>query len=307
AIDPWAGAKKAGVPLSTQASDAADSVTLTAVVGYGSPLIGRPIDTVKWDTNGAVSVIAGGRRAASLRQPLSRLRIEAGDQMALHGSAEQIAIFARYARLLEIGRRATARVDAMRAGIVLGIYGAAVLASVAFSIPTAFSFAAAAAGIAAMRFLPPKEIYSSVDWSIIVLIGAMIPVGQSFQASGAAQMFAAGLADMLQGAPLFWAAAAMVSATMLLSIFLNNVATAIIMGQIAISVSDGIGVSADALLIAVLIGASSDFLTPIGHQNNMLVMGPGGYRFTDYARLGAPVALIVVLVAAKMIEWGFAG
>ncbi|HRO04105.1 MAG TPA: TrkA C-terminal domain-containing protein, partial [Terricaulis sp.] len=167
----WEGAKKAGVPLSTQASDAADAVTLTAVVGYGSPLIGRPIDTVKWDTNGAVSVIAGGRRAASLRQPLSRLRIEAGDQMALHGSAEQIAIFARYARLLEIGRRATARVDAMRAGIVLGIYGAAVLASVAFSIPTAFSFAAAAAGIAAMRFLPPKEIYSSVDWSIIVLIG----------------------------------------------------------------------------------------------------------------------------------------
>ncbi|HRE44761.1 MAG TPA: SLC13 family permease, partial [Terricaulis sp.] len=240
-------------------------------------------------------------------QPLSRLRIEAGDQMSLHGSAEQISIFARYARLLEIGRRAAARVDAKRAGIVLGIYGAAVLASVALSIPTAFSFAAAAAGIAAMRFLPPKEIYSSVDWSIIVLIGAMIPVGQSFQASGAAQLFAAGLAEMLQGAPLFWAAAAMVTATMLLSIFLNNVATAIIMGQIAMSVSDGIGVSADALLIAVLIGASSDFLTPIGHQNNMLVMGPGGYRFTDYARLGAPVALIVVLVAAKMIEWGFAG
>lgn len=307
AVDPWAAAKKAGVPLAVQQSDAEDAVTLTAVVGFGSPLIGRPIDTVKWDTNGAVAVVGGGRRAASARLPLSRLRFEAGDQVALHGSAEQIAIYARYARLLEIGRRAAARVDGVRAGIVLGVYGAAVLASVVFAIPTAFSFAAAAAGIAAMRFLPPKEIYSSVDWSIIVLIGAMIPVGESFQSSGAAQIFASGLADVLQGAPLFWAAAAMVTATMLLSIFLNNVATAIIMGQIALSVAAGIGVSPDALLIAVLIGASSDFLTPIGHQNNMLVMGPAGYKFTDYARVGAPVALIVILVAAKMIDWGYAG
>ncbi len=307
AVDPWAAAKKAGVPLAVQQSDAEDAVTLTAVVGFGSPLIGRPLDTVKWDTNGAVAVVGGGRRAASARLPLSRLRFEAGDQVALHGSAEQIAIYARYARLLEIGRRAAARVDGVRAGIVLGVYGAAVLASVVFAIPTAFSFAAAAAGIAAMRFLPPKEIYSSVDWSIIVLIGAMIPVGESFQSSGAAQIFASGLADVLQGAPLFWAAAAMVTATMLLSIFLNNVATAIIMGQIALSVAAGIGVSPDALLIAVLIGASSDFLTPIGHQNNMLVMGPAGYKFTDYARVGAPVALIVILVAAKMIDWGYAG
>jgi di/tricarboxylate transporter len=242
-----------------------------------------------------------------VRQPLSRLRTEPGDQLSLHGSAEQIAIYARYARLLEIGRRAASRIDGTRAAIVLGLYGAAVLASVVLQMPTAFSFAAAAAGIAALRFLPPKEVYSSVEWSIIVLIGAMIPVGQSFQSSGAAQIFANGMADVLGGAPLFWAAAAMVSATMLLSIFLNNVATAIIMGQIAISVSQGIDVSPDALLIAVLIGASSDFLTPIGHQNNMLVMGPGGYRFTDYARVGAPVALIVVFVSAKMIELGFAG
>jgi di/tricarboxylate transporter len=111
----------------------------------------------------------------------------------------------------------------------------------------------------------------------------------------------------LTDAPIFWAAAAMVGATMLLSIFLNNVATAIIMGQIGISVAASIGVSVDAMLIAVLIGASSDFLTPIGHQNNMLVMGPGGYRFGDYARVGAPLALIVIFVSAKMIELGFAG
>jgi di/tricarboxylate transporter len=307
AADPWEAAKKAGLPMVLLRSPAKDAATIVTVVGYGSPLIGRPIDTIKWDTNGDVAVIAGGQRAASLRQPLTRLRVEAGDQISLHGSAEQIAIYSRYARLLEVGRRPMAHINLRLATTVIAIYTAAVAASVGFGVPTAFSFAAAAALVAALGFLPPREIYSSVDWSVIVLIGAMIPVGQSFQDSGAAIYFANALANVLTDAPIFWAAAAMVGATMLLSIFLNNVATAIIMGQIGISVAASIGVSVDAMLIAVLIGASSDFLTPIGHQNNMLVMGPGGYRFGDYARVGAPLALIVIFVSAKMIELGFAG
>jgi di/tricarboxylate transporter len=235
------------------------------------------------------------------------LRVEAGDQIPIHGSAEQIASYTRDSRLLEVARRATTRINPTRAAAAIGIYAAAVATSVALGVPTAFSFAAGAAVVAALGFLPPREIYSSIDWSVIVLIGAMIPVGQSFQTSGAAQLFAGELATLLTNAPVFWAAASIVTATMLLSIFLNNVATAIIMGQIAMSVAAGIGAPPDALLIAVLIGASSDFLTPIGHQNNMLVMGAGGYRFMDYSRMGAPLALIVIFVSAKMIELGYAG
>ena len=307
AADPWAASKKLGLPMHAQRSEAEDAVTVVVVIGNGSPLVGRPLDTVRWDTNGDLTVIAAGRRAAQLRAPLSRLRFEAGDQITIHGSAERIAVYARYGRLLEVARRPMTRIEPLRAGAALSIYAAAVAASVALGVPTAFSFAAAAAVVAALGFLPPKEIYSSVDWSIIVLIGAMIPVGESFQTSGAAEFFAGQLASALGGAPIFWAAAAVVTATMIISIFLNNVATAIIMGQIAISVSAAIGVSPDALLIAVLIGASSDFLTPIGHQNNLLVMGPGGYRFADYARVGAPLALIVIFVSAKMIELGYAG
>jgi len=306
-VDPWDAAKKAGLAMHAQRSQVEDAVTIVAVVGNGSPLVGRPFDTVRFDTDNELVVIAAGRRAAELRQPLARMRFEPGDQVSIHGPAEQIAIYARYARLLEVARRVNARIDVGRAGIAIGIYAAAVFASVALGMPTAFSFTIAAAGLAALSFLPSKEIYSSVDWSIIVLIGAMIPVGQSFQTSGAAELFAGELARMLTTAPIFWAAAAMVTATMLLSIFLNNVATAIIMGQIAVSVARALEISPDALLIAVLIGASSDFLTPIGHQNNLLVMGPGGYRFGDYARVGAPLALIVILVSAKMIELGFAG
>ncbi|MBI1188090.1 MAG: SLC13/DASS family transporter [Alphaproteobacteria bacterium] len=300
--DPLDVARKTSLPMHGQRSQADDATTIVAVVGYGSPLIGRPFDEIRWETNGDVAAIAGGVRAAGERAPLSRLRIEPGDQITIHGSASRIAEYARYARLLEVARRPILSFNRTRAAIAVAIYAAAVVASAAFGMSTAFTFAAAAAGLAALRFLPPKEIYSSVDWSVIVLIGAMIPVGQSFQTSGAADIAAATLSDLLSGAPLFWAAAALATATMLLSIFLNNVATAIIMGQIAVSVAYSIGVSPDALLLAVLIGASSDFLTPIGHQNNLLVMGPGAYRFVDYSRMGAPLAVIVIFTTAYMID-----
>lgn len=142
--------------------------------------------------------------------------------------------------------------------------------------------------------MPTDEIYRSIDWSIVVLLAAMIPVGQSFETSGAAGVVAELLGHLLAGAPPVAALAAFCALTLLLSIFLNNVATAIIMGPLALDTAVLIGLAPDTALLAVLIGASSDFLTPIGHQNNLLVMGPGGYRFTDYARAGALLSALVV-------------
>lgn len=130
----------------------------------------------------------------------------------------------------------------------------------------------------------------------------MIPVGQSFENSGAATIAAHWLGQALTGLPLFWVLAALCAVTMLLSIFLNNVATAVIMGPLAIDVAGLLDVQPDAALLAVLIGTSSDFLTPIGHQNNLLVMGPGGYRFTDYARMGGMLVLIVILCTAFVLS-----
>lgn len=146
-----------------------------------------------------------------------------------------------------------------------------------------------------------EEIYRSIDWSIVVLLAAMIPVGQSFETSGTAAIVAEALGHVLAGAPPVGALAALCALTLLLSIFLNNVATAIIMGPLALDAAALIGLGPDAALLAVLIGASSDFLTPIGHQNNLLVMGPGGYRFTDYARPGAILSVLVVGIAATFL------
>lgn len=303
--EPQVVARKAGCRLVAPASKAIDAVSVRVVVAHGSPLVGRHYETVAAETDGDVRVVAGGPRAARARSPLAAMVIEPGDQLVLAGAASRVEPFARYARLLEVERKAAVKVSARQSALVLAVYAAAVLGAAVFRLPTALTFAGAAAALAALRFLPQREVYSSVDWPAIVLLAAMIPVGQSFVTTGAAALVAEQVGQLLVGASLFVAAAAVATLTLLLSIFLNNVATAVIVGPIAVSVAHTLGLPPDALLLAVLIGASSDFLTPIGHQNNLLVMGPGGYRFSDYARVGALLSLVVVLVAAGVIAASF--
>ncbi|MDO1558806.1 SLC13 family permease [Brevundimonas sp. 2R-24] len=300
--DPWVVARKADCSLGARLSSAPDAATARVVAGYGSPLIGRTFGTIAADTDNEVRVIAGGPRVERESVPLGAVRIQPGDQLVLHGGSGALDDYLRYARLLEVERRASVKVSPRRATLAVAIYFAAVAAAVVAGLPTALTFGAAAAGLAALRFLPPREVYSSIDWPAVVLLACMIPVGQSFQTSGAAAIVAEHLGFLLSGATLFWAAAAMTAVTLVLSIFLNNVATAVIMGPVGIAVANALGVAPDALLIAVLIGASSDFLTPIGHQNNLLVMGPGGYRFTDYIRVGWALSVIVVLTSAGVIS-----
>lgn len=137
---------------------------------------------------------------------------------------------------------------------------------------------------------------------MLVLIAAMIPVGRAFEQSGGSDRIADFLQFALAGAPLFVMLAAICALTMLLSIFLNNVATALIMAQVGVEAATRLGIHPDAALLAVLIGSSCDFLTPIGHQNNLLVLRPGNYRFRDYPKVGAPLSLIAVLLTAWVLS-----
>lgn len=281
------------------------AVTARVVVGHGSVLIGEGYEAVRTRSEGGVAVVAGGPRAARLRRPLSTIEIEAGDQLYLRGRPEAIAAFLPQARLLEVDRFDPAPVHPVRGATTLLIFAGAVALIVTGVASPAIAFLAGAVAVAALRLLPADEIYQSIDWTVVVLLAAMIPVGEAFQASGAADIVAQWLASVLAGAPLFWTLALLCAATLLLSIFLNNVATAIVMGPIAIQMATLLGVSSDAALLAVLVGASSDFLTPIGHQNNMLVMGPGGYRFLDYARAGGLLAALTVFTAAATLGLAF--
>jgi len=294
----WITAERLGLEADTYEAVNPSAVTARVAVAHGSFLIGLPHAEIGTRSNGELAVVAVGPRAARRKMPLKTLRIEAGDQIYIRGTQDTLARFATSARLLEIDRLDPVPVAKARAAMILGIFLLSIVAIVGFGLSPALAFAAAAIVLAATRLIPTDEVYRSIDWSVIVLLAAMIPVGQSFEASGAATIAAQMLSDALGGLPLVLVLAAICAVTLLLSIFLNNVATAIIMGPLAIDAAHLLHISPEAALLAVLIGTSADFLTPIGHQNNLLVMGPGGYRFTDYARMGTILVLLVVATAA---------
>lgn len=303
--DPWELSDATGTYPIVARNPAADATTVRAAVAHGSFLIGQRHEAVTWRSGQQLRVVAAGPRAAHERLPLSEMEIQPGDQLFIHGPADQLGAFIANARLLEIGRLDTPPVDPSRAAAIVGIFAAAIVGIVAFDLSPAIAFFGAAVILAATRLIPTSEVYRSIDWPVVILLAAMIPVGQSFEATGAVDILSQHLSAWLGDANAFFTFAAIGAATLLLSALLNNVATAIIMGPLAIQMSEQMGFAPDAGLIMVLIAASSDFLTPIGHQNNLLVMGPGGYRFSDYARMGVGVSVIVIGVAAWLLSRGF--
>lgn len=298
----WIVAEHSGLESAFGQFNVPGQVTAQVVVAHGSFLVGLSHEAVRIRSEGALAVVAVGPSAVREPGPLARARIAVGDLLFVRGPADAIGSFVRRARLLEIDRLDTVPVAGSRAVLTVTIFVAAIAAVVLGGVSPAIAFLVAAALVAGLRLLPAAEIYSSIDWSVVVLLGAMLPVGRSFETSGAAAQVAQLLGAALAGQELLLTLAALCGLTMLLSIFLNNVATAVIMGPIAIDAALLLGVSPDAALLAVLIGASADFLTPIGHQNNLLVMGPGGYRFTDYARMGAPLVVLVIGTAALVLS-----
>ncbi|MFN3388251.1 MAG: SLC13 family permease [Allosphingosinicella sp.] len=298
---PWVVAPKVSL-IADQTADAAGTVTAHVTVIHGSSLVGHDYGAIGARTGGAVEFIAAGPKAARLKRPLANNLIDAGDQLFLRGEPEALARLIRHARLLEVGRQAAPVLPGKPALMVVGIYAFAVLLSAAFGVSTTAAFIGAALAICLLKLLPADEAYRAIDLPVIVLLAAMIPIGRAFDDAGGSTALAGALSWTVSGAPLFVMLAVLVGVTMLLTIFLNNVATAIVMAQVGIQAADALGIHPDAALLAVLIGSSCDFLTPIGHQNNLLVMRPGNYRFRDYPKVGAPLSLIAILLTAFVLS-----
>ncbi len=168
-------------------------------------------------------------------------------------------------------------------------------------VPADIAFATGVLLFILLRVVSTRTIYDAIDWPVIVLLGALIPVAQAMATTGAADWLARGLLDTIaRGHPVL-ALTLVLMITMTLSDFMNNAATAAVMCPIAFSTATHLGTRPDAFLMAVAIGASCAFLTPIGHQNNTLILGPGGFRFGDYWRLGLPMEIIVVVVAIPVL------
>jgi Trk K+ transport system NAD-binding subunit len=299
---PWTVAEKTRlIPLAT-GHHLPDRVTAHVSVIHGSSLIGQGYGALEALTGGEVELVAAGPRAARLRRPIASNSIEAGDQLFLRGAPQAIADLVRRGRLLEVGRQAPPVRPGRPALIVVAIYAVAVLLAGLFGISPTATFIGAALAICLLRLLPADEAYRAVDLPVIVLLAAMIPIGRAFDEAGGSDAIATAIGWAVGGTPLFVMLATIVALTMILTVFLNNVATALVMAQVGVGAAANLGISPDAALLAVLIGSSCDFLTPIGHQNNLLVMRPGNYRFTDYPRVGAPLSVIAVVLTAWVLS-----
>jgi di/tricarboxylate transporter len=185
-------------------------------------------------------------------------------------------------------------------------FAAGILAAAIGLVPVQIAFTTVVGVLVLSRVVSLREAYRSIEWPVIVLLGFLIPVGEALQSTGATELISGFIQVVASGLPLWGLIAFIMAVSMLLSDVVHNTPTAVLMAPIAYSVALKLNLPPDALLMAVAIGAASPYLTPIGHQSNTLVMGPGGYHFRDYWRLGAPLDLVILLVAVPMVVlvWG---
>ncbi|MFZ7127553.1 MAG: SLC13 family permease [Desulfobacterales bacterium] len=283
---------------------------MEAVITADSPLAGKTAASLHLRRNYGVNLLAIARRGRRLKRRIGQTRFIIGDILLLQGSDAALQEMLKSFKCLPLAERGLHIDRSRNVMTAVGIFGSAMVATALNLLPVQIAFTAAAALMVVTRLVPPGEVYAQIDWPIIVLLGAMFPLGHALESTGGAQLIAERILLLSpRFSPMVTVTVVMVG-TMLLSNVVNNAAAAVLMAPIAITLAKGMGISADPLLMAVAVGASCAFLTPVGHQSNALVMAPGGYRFGDYWRLGLPLSALVTVVAVPLILyfwpiWGF--
>lgn len=276
-------------------------ILMELVVRTESPLQGRSARDILLRTRYGLNLLAVSREGSRSKARLRTLKLKPGDLLLMQGSEEALSEFAADNGCIPLAERELRIPDhskALSATLIMLI----AVASAAFSlVPTAIAFAAAVLASMALRTLPLRSVYDAIDWPVIILLGALMPVAAVMESTGTATLIADALIQHVAQGSGPAALGLILIVTMLISSVVNNAATAAAMCPIALGTATSLGVSADALLMAVAIGASCAFLTPIGHQNNTLILGPGGFRFGDYWRLGLPVSLLVCAISIPLL------
>jgi di/tricarboxylate transporter len=277
-----------------------------AVVTPESWIRGYSPSTLRLRRRHEVNLIALARQGQPFRERLGSVQLDAGDVLLLQGDADRLPEVIKTLGCLPLASRRLT-FEPRRVLVPVSIFATAILLTSLDLVSAAVAFTGAALLMVLARSLAPREVYESVDWPVVVLLGAMIPVGGALESTGAAQLISGTIFELVGEVPPRAALSVVLVLTMALTPLLNNAATVVIMAPIVIGIAGQLGFSVDPFLMAVAIGASCDFLTPIGHQNNTLILGPGGYRFGDFWRVGLPLDLVVVLVAVAVIPivWPF--
>ncbi|MDX1401150.1 MAG: SLC13 family permease, partial [Kiloniellales bacterium] len=280
-----------------------DLTLMEAVIKPGSRLDGQVVGRIRLLRNRNAALLAVSREGLPFRGRLKNFRLRSGDVLLLHGPAEQLPDATSAAGCLPLAQRNITfgrRQDGWPAVVIF----AAAIAAAGFGIlPITIAFALAIVFMVLTNVLPVREIYEGIEWPVIVLLAALIPIGGAMESTGATDLIA-GTVVALSGDWPAWALLLLVMVvTMTLSDLLNNAATAVVMAPIGVKIAGELQVSPDPFLMAVAVAASCAFLTPIGHQNNALIMGPGRFHFGDYWPMGLPLEIVVVSVSLPMILW----
>ncbi len=299
-----AGGRKENEKVKPDKSIESDEVSvLEAIVASESLLIGKTASRLLLRERYGVNVIAVARRGKRIQERLGCIRFMAADILLLQGGAKSMPSTLSELGCLPLAERGLRIGKPRKVLLPVGIFAVAMTLVAVNVLPAQIALTCAALVLIVAGLLSPTDAYKSIDWPVVVLLGAMIPIGNAFETTGAANLIADQLHGVAQATPPAATLAILMVGTMLLSNIVNNAAAAILMAPIAASLSHAIGANADPFLMCVAVGASCAFLTPIGHQSNAMVMAPGGYRFGDYWRMGLPLSVLVVVVGVPTILW----
>ncbi|WEK39872.1 MAG: SLC13 family permease [Candidatus Brevundimonas colombiensis] len=282
--------------------NAAEEIAVVeAVIGRNSPLQGQSVKQSDLYGRHGINLLGVSRSGYELTQHLRTAKLAPGDIVLLQGAEQSLPTALQALDLLPLAEREV-RLGSTKKRFLPAAVLAVAMILVGFGlVPVAVAFFGAAVVIVALGGLKMREAYAALDGPLLVLIAALIPVSDAIQQTGGSDLIAGLLRHVFNGLPGLVAVAGVLLASMAVTPFLNNAATVLIVAPIGATLARQLGFNADPFLMAVAVGAACDFLTPIGHQCNTLVMGPGGYRFADYPRLGAPLSVLVLLVAPPLI------
>ncbi len=279
-----------------------EDVTLVEVVVMPNSILpGSTARSLNLRSNYGVNLLAVARQGQVIRNRLDRIRFRAGDVLLLQSHIGTLKETVETLGCLPLAGRGLRIGPSRRIWLTLAIFVTALSAAALGFLPAQVSFVAAAAVMVLAKMITLGEVYESIDWPIIILLGAMIPVGEALESTGGAQLVGDLILSAANQLPPAGSLVIILIATMLLSDVINNASAVVLMSPIGIHVARGLDVSVDPFLMAIAIGASCAFLTPIGHQSNTLVMGPGGYKFSDYWKMGLVLEILIVVVAVPLI------
>ena len=280
-----------------------------AVVPVGARIAGRSATDIRLAYRHGIMLLGISRRGRSFRERVRKLQILPGDILLLYGAQDRLEHAIQWLGCLALANRGLTVLQRQKAGLAIGAFVLAILAASLGWVYLSVALGAVVVVYVVFGLVKPTEVYESVEWPVIVLLGSLIPIGSALETSGGTALIAQWILSATESLAPVMVLAILMIVTMCLSDVLNNVATALIAAPIGLEVAERLSLNPDPFLMAVAVAASCAFLTPIGHKNNTIVMGPGGYRFGDYWRMGLPLEILVVAVSlpAILYFWPLSG